>query len=369
MLCALFRSCLILAQTKSCSGPKAFSVVASLALGDLRLESTDNGKGLNLVSACQTLLTELGLQCHNALFSWKIVFEANQHLYEMILSACSSAEEMQWKTTLLSLSLKESRSLFDDQPLSPEKYSSLSLDMRPIGNVPGQPGTLARRLSVQRAATVGPRTNVCQVVIKDTHAPQSEAESFSPVKPRFGRSQSLLSTNGRIPVLYAKRSDRVRMEAEMARIWTKELLPYPGMKDGQKDHHIRNSASSVMRKLSRSTIKSGFSKRSMSHGSLQNPRLDGVTEDHDTSSITGEQQDICSQEGSPPKEPGASTHRRPVLPKRTSSRRATKTTTDESKKTSRDGPSSGKKKIKKRWSSPLSLIRSMSTEKMKHLVP
>lgn len=145
--------------------------------------------------------------------------------------------------------------------------STLTLDLKSIGNIFGQPGTLARRISVQRAATVGPKTNVCQVIIKNTHALRDNGISPLPASPSMNRSQSLLTTN-RIPVLAPKRAERVRLEHALNDIWTRDFLPYPGMGAVRGDHLIRASASSVMRKLSMASIASSFNKRSNSYASL-----------------------------------------------------------------------------------------------------
>lgn len=43
MLCALFKSCLILAVPNETG--RLFNIVAVISLSDLRIEATDNGKG------------------------------------------------------------------------------------------------------------------------------------------------------------------------------------------------------------------------------------------------------------------------------------------------------------------------------------
>jgi hypothetical protein len=82
------------------------------------------------------------------------------------------------------------------------------------------------------------------------------------------RSQSLLTTN-RIPVLAPSRADRIRLEALLADVWTREILPFPGMTGRARNEHlVRASASSMMRKLSVASIASNFTKRSGSMASL-----------------------------------------------------------------------------------------------------
>ena len=190
------------------------------------------------------------------------MFESDHQLFEIICSAATADEEEQWRGNLERLSAKAIQNYADAPPSTPEEYSYVYMDLKPGGYALGQPGTLARRLSVQRAATIGPRGNFCQVVIKDTTAPKTDAEASSSGHTRFGRSRSLLSSMGRIPVLCPRRSDRARIEHDMAAVWTREALPYPVMRLPPREHHIRASASSAMRKLSRSSIASSLSKRS-----------------------------------------------------------------------------------------------------------
>jgi hypothetical protein len=106
-------------------------------------------------------------------------------------------------------------------------------------------------------------SNLCQVIIKNTNAFK---ESASPAS--INRSQSLLTTN-RIPVLAPPRSERIRLEVLLADVWTREILPFPGMTGrARSEHLVRASASSMMRKLSVASIASNFTKRSGSMASL-----------------------------------------------------------------------------------------------------
>lgn len=87
---------------------------------------------------------------------------------------------------------------------------------------------------------------------------------------QINRSQSLLGTTARIPVLAPSRGDRARLEALLSDVWTRDILPFPGITARSRSEHlVRASASSVMRKLSVVSIASSFSKRSASLASLQ----------------------------------------------------------------------------------------------------
>ena len=118
-------------------------------------------------------------------------------------------------------------------------------------------------MSIHRATTVGP-TGLCHLIIKNTTAfkdipPPASSASIS-------RSQSLLATK-RIPVLAPLRGERIRLEGLLADVWTREVLPFPGMVCRARGD-VRTSASSIIRKLSVASIASNFSKRSSSMASI-----------------------------------------------------------------------------------------------------
>jgi len=137
-------------------------------------------------------------------------------------------------------------------------------------------GTIARRLSIHRATTVGQKSGLCQVIIKNTNAFKNIPHSSSSTS--INRSQSLLSTN-RIPVLAPPRAERIRLESLLADVWTRDILPYPGMTSRvRSEHMVRASASSMIRKLSVASITSNFTKRSSSMNSLPKPGDDVPTE-------------------------------------------------------------------------------------------
>lgn len=194
----------------------------------------------------------------------------------MILCACSPREEEQWKTSILECAGKEDQRQIEDQAISLPLYTFLSLGMKPLGQVFGRPGTLARRLSVQRASTVSPRNGTCQVIIKNTNALKECRDPQTSPSSSLGRSQSHLAVN-RVTILAPKRSDRARMEHQLAGVWTKELLPYPGMAGHRGENMIRSSASSVIRKLSKASISGQFSKRSASISSVTSSKAESAS--------------------------------------------------------------------------------------------
>lgn len=150
-------------------------------------------------------------------------------------------------------------------------FSSLLLDLKSLGPVFGHADNLVRRMSVHRAATLGAKTNLTQVIIKNTQAqkPPESPPTFSPGV--VARSQSLLSSN-HIPTLAPRRAERIRLENLLEDVWTKDILSFPGMSNKRVENQIRASANSVMRKLSMASIASNFSRRSPSFSSVSNAR-------------------------------------------------------------------------------------------------
>jgi|SRR5690242_7313982 len=213
----------------------------------------------------------IGVQCHTAPHTWKFIFEHNNRLHEFLLSACSSQEEEVWKTQLRKRTACETHDFVDGPSTVQEMFSSLSLDVKSLGPVFGHADSLVRRMSVHRAATLGAKTNLTQVIIKNTQAqkPSDAPPTFSPGV--MARSQSLLSST-HVPTLAPRRGERIRLETALEEVWTKDMLPYPGMSNRRVENQIRASANSVMRKLSMASIASNFSRRSPSFSSMSNTR-------------------------------------------------------------------------------------------------
>ncbi|KAL8909936.1 MAG: hypothetical protein Q9171_004757 [Xanthocarpia ochracea] len=239
MLCVLFKSHLLLAVPRT--DTFRYDVVALFSLHGSQIEKADDGRGL---------------QCHTASFSWKLIFEHTQQLYEFIFCACTMDEEEAWKQATAHHTEKFShRQQYEALPPQP-MYTFLTLNANPLGPVFGMPGTITRQLSVQRAATVHARTNGAQVIIRNT---TTVKENKDEVSDSLGRSKSMM-TASRVPILAPKRAERARMEASLADVWSRDRLTFPGM----KDNNIRASASSMMRKISRASINSTLSKMSSS---------------------------------------------------------------------------------------------------------
>ncbi|KAK1969898.1 RhoGEF domain-containing protein [Colletotrichum sublineola] len=244
MICLLYHNVLCLASASKVD--QFYTIQACINLDSIKLEETDNGRGL---------------QCHTAPFSWKLVFECNSQLYELLMTACSPKELEEWRSRL-------SNPVRGDQnQTDPNLYSSMSLSMKSLGTIFRKPGTVARRISIHRATTVGPKSPLCQLILKNTSVVRDNSESAP--NPSIKRSQSLLTTNPRIPILAPPRGERARLEALMSDIWSRDVLPFPGMTGRSRSEHlVRSSASTMMRKLSVASIASSFAKRSNSVASL-----------------------------------------------------------------------------------------------------
>ena len=96
--------------------------------------------------------------------------------------------------------------------------------------------------------------------------------------PSIVRSQSLINMT-RIPVLSPRRSERMRLEDELADVWSRDAIPYPRMIGNYTHGSIRRAAGeglagvagNVIRKLSIASITSSFTRRSGSQHSLHSP--------------------------------------------------------------------------------------------------
>jgi len=254
-VCVLFDFSLMIALPVGTTSQ--MDVVAFLHLSDFRIESASDGQGL---------------QCHSTLHTWKICTQINGQLNEFIMSACSSAEESVWKDGLQGRYSPKNRT----EDLSKYIASSVGLDLRSVGTVYGPQSTITGR-NPSRAATVGNRANISQVILRNTHNPEDLHEYRQISSSSINRSQSHMTSN-RIVVLSPKKSERARLEASIADVWTKDKLPFPGMIGSRGGQIIRASAGSLARKLSLATIHAPFSRRSGSISIVSRKSYDTSTE-------------------------------------------------------------------------------------------
>ncbi|KAF2100309.1 hypothetical protein NA57DRAFT_35935 [Rhizodiscina lignyota] len=250
MICLLYRSCLLLASMKK--NNTNYSVFAVVPLRNGVVDESDNARGL---------------QCHTAPHTWKLLFESQHRLFEIMLSACSAKEEEEWRSNTLERIAVENRDVSEGRSNGDDLVVVLPHELKSFSTAGGQPESMARRMSIQRAATLGPKTTMRQVVIKNTEALHTSGDSTVRDPIPVARSLSHLSTN-HVQTLAPRRADRIRLENALFDVWTKDVLPYPGMASRRTENSIRASANSVMRKLSMASIASNFSKRSISYTSV-----------------------------------------------------------------------------------------------------
>jgi hypothetical protein len=258
VICVLFESCLLLA---SCDEDQSkYSVLVGIALANATIEETDNGKGL---------------QCHTAPHAWKIVFEQGARMYELICTACSAVEADVWRSYIAGGVDTQIAAVAEGKANVFELQSPLTADMKSIGKAFGKPGSFVRRMSVQRAATIGPTADLNQVIIKNTQAVKEVLENASQGSFQIPRSQSV-ATPSHVQTLAPRRAERHRLENILSDVWSRDILPYPGMV--RRSDPIRAGANHVIRKFSMASITSNFSssKRTASYTSMSSWRKEDM---------------------------------------------------------------------------------------------
>ncbi|KAK5134677.1 hypothetical protein LTR08_006192 [Meristemomyces frigidus] len=250
-ICILFDTHLLLAGAPD--DQQRYSIFAGIALANTTIAECDNFKGL---------------QCYTAPDSWKLVFEHSARMYELILTACSAPEKDAWIAGIANNISTQTQAVAAGIANIFELQSPLLSEMRSIGKAFGKPGSFLRSMPVHRTATVGPTTDLNQVIIKNTQAVKEALDSASTASLPIGRSQTVAGPS-HVQTLAPRRADRIRLESLLADVWTKDLIPYPGM-NARRTDEIRASANHVMRKFSMASIASNFStsRRNASYTSI-----------------------------------------------------------------------------------------------------
>ena len=259
VISVLFESTLLLATTDD--DELKYSTLAGIPLAKAMIVESDNGKGL---------------QCHTAPYSWKLVFEHSARMFEIIMTACSATEANIWRQHIGARIEKQAQAVAEGSGNVFELHSPLMAEMRSVGKAFGKPGSFVRRMSVHRTATVGPTTDLNQVIVKNTLAVKEAIDNSSHTSLQIPRSQSV-ATPSHVQTLAPRRADRIRIEGLLSDVWSKELLPYPGMTPRRSDP-IRASANHVIRKFSMASITSNFSssKRTASYTSISQSRKEDM---------------------------------------------------------------------------------------------
>ncbi|RMZ23678.1 hypothetical protein D0859_12286 [Hortaea werneckii] len=262
VICILFETTLLLAVAPE--DQQKYSTLAGIALANATIADCDDMKGL---------------QCYTAPHSWKLVFEHSAKMYEVIFTACSAPEKDAWIKRISDTTATQSQAVAEGAANAFELQSPIVTEMRSIGRAFGKPGSFVRRMSVRRAATVGPTTDLNQVIIKNTQSVKEALDNNSTASLPIGRSQTVAGPS-QVQTLAPRRADRVRLEALLSDVWSKDALPYPGM-TMRRTEDIRASANNVMRKFSMASIASNFStsKRNSSYTSISSARHNNSKED------------------------------------------------------------------------------------------
>lgn len=171
----------------------------------------------------------IGIQCHNAPFSWIVAFEHDFRLYEVILCAWNAREEDVWRKSIEERIITENRDwIFDGSPTQRTLFvRPIACNIEPSGISGGYQGSLRRHWSFHGSVTPPPRTESLIVCVQNTWA-LSEPALQPRTRPSAGlsRSSSVLNIND-IFTLAPKRSTRSRLENALTDVWSKDQLP-PG---------------------------------------------------------------------------------------------------------------------------------------------
>ncbi|KAG6010645.1 hypothetical protein E4U21_005143 [Claviceps maximensis] len=174
--------------------------------------------------------------------------------------------------------------LLQDRLVFPNmNFDSVSKDrVRSLGHI-RLCGPTEARLSTRRATTSCPKPPLYQVILKNTseHTPSYACNATS---LSISRSHSLLSsrTRSRVSILSPPKMERARLETLLADVWSREILPFPGIPTRvRNEKFVRTSASTVMRKLSVMSIANSLARRTeglRQRLSLEDPRRPDTTE-------------------------------------------------------------------------------------------
>ncbi|KAL4947289.1 hypothetical protein BDW69DRAFT_190326 [Aspergillus filifer] len=209
MVCVLFKHHLFIAKMND--DYRKLRPIACLYISDVRIDSLTNGKGYDYF--CE--------------FSWKVLFQLEDEKFELVLSASSAAEEKQWKTGIL-----KSAAASVDVPnaVSSELRGSsfLILDLVPEEEVSDVTPQLSRRPSLQTLGTTQrTRSNLQPIIIRKTYCPHKHGQS-----QQVGGEVERPKVPPPVPqpfTITARRQDRVRLERTISHLYTRDVLPYPGM--------------------------------------------------------------------------------------------------------------------------------------------
>ncbi|KAJ5797399.1 uncharacterized protein N7503_006695 [Penicillium pulvis] len=342
MVCVLFNSYFLIA--KIIDDSHRLEAVACIYMDDLKMDTIQNGRGI---------------YCYGCPFSWKILFQDQEENFEFVLSASSATEEKQWKTDTLKYSAALSE-LGKPGAQEPRKYSLLTTLLVPLDRTQYTVASLARRS--MDAVAISRKSTSQHVVIRKTRCPQTHDESTES-SSEIDRPTSPIA---RTPwVVTAKRMDRVRLERLISEVYTRDVLPWPGMILGRGD--LLFGRGSIMRHLS---LHKGFAKRPISISTSHSGPL--VAESLAIDNYNGEEkqlitsQDGCGDQQSPvtdcesPKTPTSIMGRSKTVRFGATSKKSL-SLPREKRPTQDDNLDSSPRK---KWSSPMTLLSALSPKNL-----
>ncbi|KAJ6114362.1 hypothetical protein N7486_000140 [Penicillium sp. IBT 16267x] len=342
MVCILFNGYFLI--TKATVDYHRLVVIACIYMDDLKMDTIQNGRGIF---------------CYGCPFSWKILFQDQEENFEFVLSASSATEEKQWKTDTLKCSAALSE-MGKSGAREPRKYSLLTLLLVPLDRPQYTVASLARRS--MDAVAISRKSTSQHVVIRKTRCPQTQDESTES-SSEIERPNSPIA---RTPwVVTAKRMDRIRLERLVSEVYTRDVLPWPGMILGRGD--LLFGRGSIMRHLS---LHKGFAKRSISLSTSHTGPV--VTESHAVDDYNGEEKElITSQDGCGDQQSPITDCESPKTPTSIMGRSKTVrfgATTKKSESLPRDKRPSQDDNLesspRKKWSSPMTLLSALSPKNL-----
>lgn len=183
---------------------------------------------------------------------------------EFILSASSATEEKQWKTEIMK-AFAEAEKAGQTMPPVSENYCFSFLNLAILEHLSECTSSLARKASTHTFAASRLSPGLQEVYIKKTNNPNSTEDTGSIAENeqvgrtdfgQIGRAKSVHSKRGPI-VLAPRRQDRVRLEKFVVNVYTRDVLPYPGMVI-TKGGEIMSLTSSLIKR--RFSFHKGFNK-------------------------------------------------------------------------------------------------------------
>lgn len=296
------------------------------------------------------------------------MFQEQEESYEVVLSASSAAEEKHWKTEILKCSVAVAETAQPGPAGDPRMYSFMNLLLLPLDRVQYTVASMARRSSMD-SVSVSRKAKVQHVIIKKTHCPHSSEEASSPLggdgeieRPKAPVVRGALT-------LSARRIDRIRLERLISDVYTRDVLPSPGMVLGRGDIFRRGS---IMRRLSMHT---GFNRRSSSVSTIHSgPPVEtrAVREyDGDEKDVvsgrdaSAEQQRSSDADCESPKTPTSVLKRSKTIRFHAASKKPTgSVSSPRSEKHASEDSNSESAPSRKKWASPISLLNVLSPKNL-----